>query len=277
MADTTILKTEDKPKSKTWFKNTYIRYISQFAFMFTMLSLIFGRYGYPVKLSGEIHNYCPFGGVEALANLVPSGVFTRGTGATNLVMLGGVLLSILVFGGAFCGWVCPLGTIFEWLYKLRAKIWKKRIELPRSVHNVLRYSKYLVLVLVIIATHATSRLAFEHFDPYYASFTLGRGGITLGIIILAIFALAGLFVERFFCLYLCPLSGVIVPFAKLSATGIVRNCDKCVDCGTCDSVCPERIPISKQTKIDRGNCIQCLSCIDNCPNGGDCLEFKLGW
>lgn len=263
-------------KKKGWFKSRYIRYISQLTFVASIVFLSWRHLGFATKLAGPIDTYCPFGAIETLPKLISSGEFVRRTADTNLVLFAGMILAIFVFGGAFCGWVCPMGTVFEWLYKLRSKIWKKRIELPTWLHKSLRWLRYAVLILILVMTVQANDLWFKAFDPYSIAFTWGHAANTIGLIILGVLLLAGLFVERFFCLYLCPLGGVIHPVAKASATGIVRNTESCIDCKICDKVCPYRIPVSQQTKIDRGSCITCLSCVDECPVP-QTLEFKIGW
>jgi polyferredoxin len=186
-----------------------------------------------------------------------------------------MLLAALAFGGAFCGWVCPLGTVGEWLYKLRRLVFKKPIVIPEKLHKVLRFGRYVVLGLIILMSALTLTLWFRVWDPYANIFKLHDIEL-VGWIAIGVFALGSLLVERFFCLYLCPLSGVIHPVAKLSATGIVRNTDVCTSCGTCDTVCVMKIPVSTQTKINRGECIDCLKCLDECPVPGS-LEMKIGW
>ncbi len=119
----------EKVRQKTWFKWRYLRFISQLAFVGSIIALSYKHLGFATKLAGPIDTYCPFGGVATLPTLAQTGEFVRRTGDTNIVLLVGLVLAVLVFGGAFCGWVCPLGSVFEWLYKLRSKIFKKSFSL----------------------------------------------------------------------------------------------------------------------------------------------------
>ena len=261
---------------KGWFRWRYIRYISQAFFIGLIIFLSYRHLGFATKLAGPIDTYCPFGGVALLPKLATTGEFIRRTGDTNIVLLVGLVLAILVFGNAACGWVCPLGSVFEWLYRLRAKIIKKRILIPEKMHIVLRWFRYVVLALILVMTFIKTDLWFKAYDPYSILFSWGHAADIVGIVMLVLLLVGGLFVERFFCLYMCPLGGVMHPIAKASATGITRYEDVCINCGICDKVCPYRIPVSKQIKIDRGSCIECLSCLDECPVPGS-LEFTIGW
>ena len=59
--------------------------------------------------------WCPFGGVEALCTYVADGDMLCSLGTANFFILGGVLLMTLLLRRAFCGYMCPIGTISEWL------------------------------------------------------------------------------------------------------------------------------------------------------------------
>ncbi|MEZ4812823.1 MAG: 4Fe-4S dicluster domain-containing protein [Caldisericia bacterium] len=85
-----------------------------------------------------------------------------------------------------------------------------------------------------------------------------------------------LVIERPLCQYGCPLGGVIHPIAKISAVGIKRNADTCIDCGKCDTECPYQLPISSVNSVNKGLCIECMRCIDECPVPGT-LEFAFGY
>lgn len=257
------------------WKWSNLRYLSQIGFVGFV-----GWYAYMHMVlkpprPGPIDAICPMGAFETLPKLLINGSYVQRTADTNFVVLIAMILAILAFGGAFCGWICPMGTVGEWLYKLRKLIFKKDIVIPKKLHNVLRYLRFAVFALIIVMSTLTLTLWFRIWDPYVNIFKLHDveliGWISIGIV-----ALGSLLIERFFCLYMCPLSAFIQPVAKLSATGIVRNADVCTSCGTCDTVCVMKIPVSTQTKINRGECINCLKCLDECPAPGS-LDMKIGW
>lgn len=60
-----------------------------------------------------------------------------------------IVVLTLILGRVFCGWMCPLGFLFELMYKLRMKLFMKK-KLPtvnEEVHNKLIYLRYVVLIL----------------------------------------------------------------------------------------------------------------------------------
>lgn len=252
-----------------------LRYLSQLGFMGFVAWYSYTHMVSAPPRPGPIDSICPFGAIETLPTFIMKGTYLQRTADTNFVVLIAMLLAILAFGRAFCGWICPMGTVGEWLYKFRKLFIKKDIVIPVKLHKVLRYLRYVVLTLIIVMSTITVTLMFRVWDPYVNIFKFHEveliGWISIGVI-----ALASMFFERFFCLYMCPLGGVIHPVAKLSATGIVRDENVCTSCGTCDSVCPMKIPVSQQKKINRGECITCMSCLDNCPAPGS-LDMKIGW
>jgi polyferredoxin len=65
--------------------------------------------------SASLHAVCPFGGVETLYTFVASGLLVKKIHDSSLILAGIVLLLSILFGPVFCGWVCPLGTIQEWV------------------------------------------------------------------------------------------------------------------------------------------------------------------
>ncbi len=52
-----------------------------------------------------------------LYTFVASGLLVKKIHDSSLVLAGIVLLLSFLFGPVFCGWVCPLGTIQEWVGK----------------------------------------------------------------------------------------------------------------------------------------------------------------
>ena len=69
-------------------------------------------------LQANCERWCPFGGVEAIYTYVAEGNMLCSLGVSNFFILGGVLAATLLVRRAFCGYMCPIGTISEWLHIL---------------------------------------------------------------------------------------------------------------------------------------------------------------
>jgi len=81
--------------------------------------------------------WCPFGGVEALYTYATEGNMLCSLGTSNFFILGGVLLSVLLLRRAFCGYMCPIGTISEWLGGLGKRLGFTRWQVPSRLDRVL--------------------------------------------------------------------------------------------------------------------------------------------
>lgn len=255
-----------------------IRYLSQAGFFLYFVYMVFGTAIFGTGGRGmELHSICPMGALETLPTFLASGGtnFVREASGNNLVMLGALLLSVLAFGAAFCGWVCPVGTVSEWLYKFRKLFFKKDIKIPIKTHKILSWLRYVMLAAVFVFAFLTASLWFERFDPFISIFSL-RALMFPTIIVVGVFVIGSMFIERFFCNYVCPLGAVIKPFAALSPTGIIRS-DSCISCGVCHDVCPKRINFNTTaSKIDRSECISCMRCVEDCACSNT-LAYQIGW
>jgi ferredoxin len=78
--------------------------------------------------------------------------------------------------------------------------------------------------------------------------------------------IAGLFVLRSWCRYLCPwgyLMGIMHRFSRLK---ILKVGGKCDSCGHCNSVCD--VDAIDNGHIDLASCQFCYKCVDKCPSNG---------
>ena len=216
-----------------------------------------------------IDSYCLFGAIETLPSLVSGGSYLMKTAPSNLWLLLALIITTLLFGAVFCGWICPLGSLSEWLYRLREKFYPQKLILPPALDQILGYSKYLFFLLIIYMTINAKRLWFEEFDPYKKIFHMNVEDFSSAMVIL-FFILISLAIERAWCRYLCPLSVIINPLSKLSFLKINRK-DNCINCHKCDRTCPTAIKIASQP-TDSGQCIRCNRCTEACPV--QALEFK---
>ncbi len=187
-------------------------------------------------------------------------------------MISGFLLAILV-GPAFCGWVCPLGTIQEWVGKIGKKLFKRKYNhfIPYKIDRILRYSRYLVLAWVIYMTAVSGKLIFSDIDPYFALFNFWTSEVAIGgLIVLGITLISSLAIERPWCKYACPYGAVLGIFNTFRIFSIRRNESTCKLDLACNRVCPMNIPVSEKKVIRDHQCISCLKCTSEyiCPVAG---------
>ena len=221
---------------------------------------------FPFLPNVSLHAVCPFGGVESIIGLITAGTLVPKLQLSTLVISALVLILTLVFGSVFCSFVCPLGTIQEWVGKLGKKIFKRRYNtfVPQKLHNILKYLRYVVLILTIMLTFNAGRLIFADVDPYYAMYHFFTDEVTIGsLVVLGVVLIGSLFIERPWCKYACPYGAVLGLVSKISIFKIKRKTSACNNCTLCDRNCPMNIEISKKKTINDSLCIKCMDCVED--------------
>ena len=254
----------------------WIRKIVQW-FFFLLIALISINHtlvenggGIPFLTSASLHALCPFGGVVTIYQYATTGTFVQKIHESAFVlMIIGFALAFL-FGPVFCGWVCPLGTVQEWVGKLGKKLFKRRYNhfIPARLDNILRYLRYLILAWVIYVTATTGTLIFASYDPYFALFNFWTTEVAAGsLIILGITLMLALFVERPWCKYACPY-GAVLGLTNLFRVFKIRRAEStCKADGACSIMCPMNIPVDTVKTVRNHQCISCLECTSEavCP------------
>ncbi len=238
------------------------------------------------------------------------GELIQQTGQFALAMLLPLLFTVLAFyvfyffiGKAFCGWVCPLGTVQEWLHRLGRLLRRPFRSLPEAAAKRLRPVKWaLLLILVLglplaagmgVTPHATgdafcqvcpSRLATTLLTGDGEQAAIRTGGaldFAFGALANTLFGfilVAGLAARQPFC-RVCPLLAVNATFQRLSPLRLVKaKHDKCEKCGICAQACPMDIPeIWRESgaKAFTEDCTLCGRCAEFCPDDG-VIQIKFG-
>lgn len=234
----------------------------------------------PFTADASLHAICPFGGVVSIYNYFAAGALVQKIHSSSVILMYAVFVLSLLFGPVFCGWICPFGTFQEFIGKIGKKLFGKRYNqfMPKKLDNILRFTRYIVLALVIYNTAVTAKLIFQDYDPYYALFNMFTDEVAItAYIALAITVLLTLFIERPFCKYMCPYGAVLGIFNLFSIFKVKRNSDTCISCRACDKSCPMNIEVSSTNKIYNHQCISCLECSSEnvCPVK-ETVNLKMG-
>jgi len=227
----------------------------------------------------SLHAVCPFGGVVTIYSYFTEGTFIPKIHQSSITLMWLVIGLTLLFGPVFCGWICPFGTVQEFVGKIGRKIFKKEYNnfIPSVIDKPLRYLRYVILLLVVVNTAISGKLLFSNFDPYFALFNIWSSEVTrLSLLVLGLTLIGSLFVERPWCKYLCPFGALLGIFNFFRIVKLKRNEKTCINCKKCDQACPMNIDISTSKTITDHQCISCLLCTDEmaCPVSNT-LSFSL--
>ena len=247
-------------------------------FFFTLVALIatneaLGERGItalPFVEGASLHAICPFGGVVSFWQLATAGTLVKKVHESSVALAVIALFLSALFGPVVCGWICPFGSVQEWVGSIGRKLFKKKYNtfVPGRLDKALRYLRYVVLVWVSYMTIVTGKLFFQDYDPYFALFNLWTGEVAIiGALVLVATLVGSLFVERPFCKYACPYGAFQGIFNLFRVFGVKRNAPTCISCKACDRACPMNIEVSTVGTVRDHQCITCLKCgsEDACP------------
>jgi polyferredoxin len=191
------------------------------------------------------------------------------------------LLMSLLLKKAFCAWLCPVGTLSEYLWKLGRKIFGRNLRLPRWADLPLCGMKYLLLGFFVSIIGAMSAEALQSFmsTPYglvadVKMLNFFRDmGLTAALVLLVL-VLGSMLVQNFWCRYLCPYGALLGLVSLFSPVKIRRDADVCIDCAKCARACPAGLPVDHLVQIRSAECSACMLCVAACPQQ-DALQFAL--
>lgn len=220
------------------------------------------------------------------------------------------LLAItLLFGRAFCNWICPFGTLHQfaaWIFNILPLKLRRRSNRYRPLY-ALKYG--LLAGLLILAGFGALQIGL--LDPICllsrsVSASLAPAS-DMGVDALAgsieqagvdanwtnairfapnterrvfvgsfwigalLVVLLGmnLVIPRFFCRVLCPLGALLGFLSRFSLFRINRDVKECTDCDACLTRCEGAA--EPQSVLRSAECFACMNCIDDCPE--DALSY----
>ena len=188
-----------------------------------------------------------------------------------------VALALLFWGrGVFCGWLCPFGALQELLNKGARKLGIKQVELPWALHERLWPIKYVAFLVILGVSFKsiTQAFAIAEIEPFKTTITLKLAREWPFVVYtLALLAL-GLFIERFYCRYLCPLGAALAIPARLRLFEWLKRRPQCGrECRICAVTCTVQA-INPLGQIVPNECIYCLQCQANYYDASTCVPLK---
>ncbi len=177
----------------------------------------------------------------------------------------GVVVGLLFWGrGPFCGWLCPFGALQELLNNAAQALRIPQIAVPWALHERLWPIKYIIfLVLFGVSLHSVvlaEQLA--EVEPFKTAIILKFVRDWPFVLYALGLLIVGLFIERFFCRYLCPLGAALAIPGRLRMFEWLKRWPECGSpCQRCARECPVQ-SIHPDGHINPNECIYCMHCME---------------
>ncbi len=182
----------------------------------------------------------------------------------SLLLIAFTLVTFVVWGrGTFCGWLCPFGAMQEFVAILAKRLRVPQWRMPAALARVLDRGRYAILAALVLAAAFAPRLAesMVEIEPFKTAITVNFDRSWPFVAYAIAMLLAGAFVYKFFCRYLCPLGAVMVLGGKLRRFDwLARRLECGQPCQSCRHRC-DYDAIERSGAIRYDDCFQCLDCV----------------
>ncbi|MRH22601.1 4Fe-4S binding protein [Rhodovulum strictum] len=174
-----------------------------------------------------------------------------------------VAAALIFWGrGAYCGWLCPFGALQELTNQIARALRVPQIKMPWTLHERLWPMKYIIFLVMFAASLAAVPWASQlnEVEPFKTAIVLRFDRawpfVTFALALLFI----GLFVERFYCRYLCPLGAALAIPARIRMFDWLKRYPECGrPCQTCANECFVQA-IHPTGEINPNECLNCMHC-----------------
>ncbi len=224
---------------------------------------------------------------------VPQVFFGQATYLTNLfswqtpfpTTLGAFLMAMspflitgIVFGRGFCGWVCPFGGLPEVMATGEKERWQlnflnKNIKTADGFQYTtpkewVKDTKYgILLAIILLSVFLSFPVVCALCPALWLSF-IPVFWVVTGLVVVFVIVLPFINKRRWWCYNICPIGAICSLLDKISLFRIKIDKQKCIRCMSCVKKC--RMYAMAPDYVDgkgtpNTNCIRCGRCMDVCP------------
>lgn len=223
---------------------------------------------------------------------MPLAAMFSSKGLEILLMFSGFMLLTLLLGKLWCGWICPFGTLQDWLAALRKKMGIRESQWRWAESDQLKWIKYALLAMLLIVPlmianlglHDDFSLPFCQICPAKPLMPLFAGRVeyfsidttnsitvfmtALSMSLTAFFLVGMFFKDRFFCIF-CPMLALLSFFDRFGLVRFRKHVHSCTGCANCQRNCPVDIRSVHDEKLQQDvmspECMACMKCAEACP------------
>ncbi len=218
-----------------------------------------------------VEGFLPVGSLIGLKYWLLTGIWDPVHPAGLVILLAAMGLS-WTLRKSFCSWICPVGALSEWLWRLGKWGFGRNFRIPKPIDWALRSLKYLLLFFFVQAIIRMSVDALGGFlrSPYWivSDIKMLRFFTDMSVVtgtVLLVLVIGSVLVQNFWCRYLCPYGALVGLLGMIGPTRIRRSSATCIDCDLCTMSCPQRLPVATKSQIVSAECTACVQCVDVCP------------
>ena len=181
-----------------------------------------------------------------------------------------MFISALIFGRAYCGWVCPAAGCQEAIFLSR----DKKITKGDFIKWIIWIPWISAIVILAVINGGYHTIDFFYDTNYGLSIGDVSSFIAYLIVLLLLIVLpAYIFGKRSFCHHICWMAPFMIIGRKIRnrfewpSLQLRVEPEKCNHCHTCTQNCPMSLPVErmvKTNKTENTECILCGTCIDGC-------------
>lgn len=164
--------------------------------------------------------------------------------------------------GVFCGWLCPFGALQELANRAARRLHIPQLRVPFGLHERLWPIKYVIFLVLFALSLASMTDAFvaAEVEPFKTAISMHFVREWPFVVYAVALVVASLFINRFFCRYLCPLGAALAIPARLRMFDWLKRHPQCGrECQICFHACPVQA-IHPEGNINPNECIHCLKC-----------------
>lgn len=176
---------------------------------------------------------------------------------------GSVAAGLLFWGrGAYCGWLCPFGALQELVNRLAKRFGIPQYRVPWGLHERLWPVKYMIFMALFgVSLHSLAMAEqLAEIEPFKTAIILKFARAWPFVLFAVGLLAAGLFIERFYCRYLCALGAALAIPGRLRMFEWLKRYRQCGHpCQICSVGCMVQA-IHPEGQINPNECIYCLHC-----------------